>query len=235
MEKDRLTEVYCKLLNHFGQQNWWPTSEEFFPEQWEIMIGAILTQNTSWKNVEKALGQLAANDMTTIADFTPKLEKEIKSAIKPSGYYRQKYDRIMRLVDLIESYQQRFELNSKREALNTIKRNLTREELLEIKGIGPETADAVLLYAFNHLEFVIDAYTRRILKRLELADGNESYNQLKELMEQALEEDLEVYQEFHALLDELAKNYCSKQGPKCPQCPLSSLCPFCSQERLKID
>jgi len=232
-EQNGLNTIYHKLLDHFGAQKWWPTSEAFSKKEWEIMLGAILTQNTSWKNVETALDQLAASDITTIADFRSKPEEEVKEAIRPSGYYRQKYDRIMRLVDLIESYQQRCELNSKREAVNKIKRDLTREELLEIKGIGPETADAILLYAFERLEFVIDAYTCRVLTRLKITEGNENYDQLKQLMETRVEAKLEVYQEFHALLDELAKNYCSKSDPNCELCPLGSLCPSCNQKKLK--
>lgn len=182
-----LLKIYRDLLKKHGKQNWWPKTGLFKPEKLEICIGAILTQNTSWKNVERAIKNLIKEDLTSAEKIVrTKLEK-LERIIKPSGFYRQKAKRIKELCNLILKRKDFF-------------KSVSREELLSIKGIGKETADSILLYACNKLTFVIDSYTRRFLLRLGLIKGNETYDYLQEFFEKKIPKDLEMYKEFHALI-----------------------------------
>ncbi len=215
--KSELLKVYEALLESYGKQNWWPVDEEYHrkassdPRE-EIVIGAILTQNTSWKNVEKALENLKRENLLSFEGVLKTPLEKLQELVRPSGYYRQKARRLKEVA----------------KALSPIDkvRTIPREELLKVKGIGKETADAVLLYAGNRLFFVIDAYTKRIVNRVWGMEG--SYEELRKWFEANLPKDLEVYKEFHALLDEHAKRFC-KKTPVCEGCPLMEMCKNCLQ------
>jgi endonuclease-3 related protein len=222
--------LYDFLLDIFGHQHWWPVDEQYHENQqsyprFEIIVGAILTQNTAWTNVEKALDNLKkhkALTLQTIADIT---EEKLKTMIQPSGFFNQKAQRLKFFASYIEK-------KYHKDLLNFFSRETseTRHELLSLQGIGPETADSILLYAGNHPVFVVDSYTKRICQRLPLPILNESYDDIQHFFEKELEstipkkELVSTYKEFHALLVELAKKYCWKKNPNCSPCPLTHLC-----------
>ncbi|MEM5835156.1 MAG: endonuclease [Candidatus Aenigmatarchaeota archaeon] len=212
----KLIKIYDILLNHFGKQNWWPIIGSKKTKRLEIIIGAILTQNTSWKNVEKAIKNLVEKRLISREKIIKIKEEELENIIKPCGFYRQKAKRL-------------------KEALKRIKGNVTREKLLKINGIGKETCDAILLYAYEKPYFVIDAYTRRILERTGILKNafKMDYDELQRFFHENLPKDIEVYKEYHALLDELAKNYCKKKSPLCEKCPIVAICDFGMNSRSK--
>ncbi len=199
---NKLMRVYNKLLEYFGRQNWWPTISK--NRRFEIIVGAILTQNTSWRNVEKAIKNLNDANLISAKKLSKVNTKKLASLIKSAGYYNQKAERLKIIA--------KFLLKNK---------NPTREELLDVKGIGPETADSILLYAFNKPVFVIDAYTKRIMQRL--GYKQESYEELQRLFESSLPKNYRLFNEYHALLVELGKHYCNKK-PVCKNCPIKDLC-----------
>jgi len=203
--KTKLLTLYEQLLKYFGRQNWWPTKTK--NKQFEIIVGAILTQNTAWRNVEKAIDNLIAKNLLDPKKIARAKKEKLAKLIKPAGYYNQKAERLILTARFF----------TKTNSLPT------REQLLAIKGIGPETADSILLYAFNKPYFVIDAYTRRILSRLGLIKGNENYTELQTLFHKSLPADQELFKEYHALLVELAKRFCRKK-PRCASCPIRRLC-----------
>ena len=222
---DKLMEIYQLLYDKFGPQNWWPimpydgrdTRDENQQAKIEIITGAILTQNTSWTNVEKAIKNLKeTNNLSTEKLYqleTPQLALLIKSA----GYYNIKANRLKNFINwLYENYDGDL---SNLESLDT---DSFRTELLSIKGIGRETADSILLYAYNRPIFVIDAYTARITVRHELVEPGADYEQLRDFFESNLPQDVKLYNEFHALLVRLGNEFC-KPKPKCPDCPLEQL------------
>jgi len=200
------------LLDLYHFQGWWPVDIQYHKSKGtdsrdEIIIGAVLTQNTSWKNVEKSLENLKRYGELSL-EFVRKVSLEkLKELIRPSGFYNQKAIRLKTVAEFINP-------------TDRVK-TLSREELLRVKGIGPETADAILLYAGERLSFVIDKYTQRFIKRFMNLEGD--YHRLKNFFESNLPQDLGVYKEFHALIDEHAKRYC-RSTPLCGECPLNSLC-----------
>lgn len=204
-----LLEIYNKLLNHFGKQKWWPVIGSKRTRRVEIIIGAILTQNTSWKNVEKAIRNMKDNGLLSREAIFSISEENLQNIIKPCGYYKQKTKRL-------------------KEALKGIRGKVSREKLLSIKGIGKETCDAILLYAYDKPHFVVDAYTRRIFERIGIFKNafKMDYDDLQRFFHENLPKDLETYKEYHALLDELAKNYCKKNSPLCEKCPISNFCNY---------
>lgn len=224
-----ILKIYDSLLDSCGPQGWWPLIElhdkggtnptktgsvqGYHPgdysypqtgnQQFEIICGALLTQNTGWQQVEKALlnlKRLNALDPVKMISLDP---ETLKEAIRPAGYYNQKAERLKILAGWFS---------------NLKDRTPTREELLYLKGVGPETADSILLYAFKQPSFVVDAYTRRIVTNLGLVEEKAKYDEIKALFEENLPEDLAVYQEYHALLVEHAKRYYQKNrnSVKCP-------------------
>jgi len=213
--KRELINLYKKLFAFYGEQNWWPVDYEYHtthktdPRE-EIIIGAILTQNTSWRNVEKSLENLKRAKALSLRGIRKFSFEKLKELIKPSGFYKQKAVYLKNFV----------------EALGNIDylKNISRKELLEVKGIGRETADVILLYALDRLSFVVDAYTKRLLMKLWNIEG--SYEEIKELFEKNLPKDLEIYKEFHALIDLHCKEFCRKK-PVCKACPLADICSFC--------
>jgi endonuclease-3 related protein len=210
-----LITIYKKLLTHFGRQNWWPASFGFKPAGLEICTGAILTQNTSWQNVERALKNLKEAGCTTLDDFLKITEARLKKVIRPAGFFNQKAERLKLFAKYVSGFN----------SVEDFFRNVTREQLLEIKGIGPETADSILLYAANRPCFVIDAYTRRIFSRMGLIGENRDYEKVRSFFESNLPKDISLYKEFHALIVELGKNICRKK-PLCVECPLGEGCSY---------
>ena len=222
MASARLEDYYAALLEHFGPQRWWPARSRF-----EVIAGAILTQNTAWTNVEKALGELRRRGWLTPAGMRAAPRAELEQAIRSSGYWRQKAARLAAFLEYLD----RRHGGSLRRMFRQEPRRL-REELLALHGIGPETADSILLYAGGLPFFVIDAYTRRIAARHRLPgyDGAErqrppAYEALQAAFEAALGPRAEVYNEFHALIVATGKHYCGKAVARCAACPLAALLP----------
>jgi endonuclease-3 related protein len=181
-----------------------------------MMIGAILTQNTAWSNVEKAITHLKSKNLLSLTTLRDVDLTTLEECIRPSGFFKQKSERIKRLVGLIESG---FEGSIKTMAKSPL--SLLRKTLLELNGIGPETADSMLLYALEKPVFVVDAYTRRIFGRLTIISGGEPYEEIRTLFESNLP--AEIYNQYHALIVQTAKDFCKKRNPLCSECPLKGL------------
>ena len=213
--RQQLLDIYEILLKAYGPQHWWPGQTPF-----EIIVGAILTQNTSWSNVEKAIANIrAAGCLEPEKLHALKLE-ELETLIRPAGYFRVKAKRLRNLLQwLFDEY------GGQLDVLNDIETRRLREELLGISGVGPETADSILLYALNRPVFVVDTYTARITVRHGLIEPDFGYDQLQYLFESNLEPDVKLFNEFHALLVCIGKDFC-KPKPKCQDCPLNPL-PHC--------
>ncbi len=206
-----IKRIYDILFNTFGPQNWWPGDTPL-----EIAIGAILTQNTAWKNVERAINNLKRENLIDVKKLLSIDIENLKELIRPAGFYNQKAERLKEFVLwLREKGGCLTRINEPTEAL--------RIELLSLKGIGPETADSILLYAMHRPVFVVDAYTKRILSRHNIIDDKASYNQIQSLFVSNLPEDVQLYKEYHALLVKLGKTYCKKNNPLCGSCPLSGI------------
>jgi endonuclease-3 related protein len=208
-----LLKIYNALYKAFGPQHWWPGDSPF-----EIMIGAILTQNTNWRNVTAALERIRKAHL-----LNPKklLEnpRRIPQLIRPSGFYRTKS---RYLLDFLRYYVNRYAGRAKQMA--AVKTHVLRKELLTIKGIGPETADSILLYALGKRVFVVDTYTRRILSRHKMInDMHEPYDAIQQNIQQSLPPSTKLYNEFHALLVRTGKEYCRKHDPLCSACPLGTM------------
>lgn len=211
-KKAKLLKIYNTLLKYFGPQAWWPAETPF-----EVMIGAILTQNTNWKNVEKAIANLKKSKVLSPRSLSEIGNRELGNLIKSSGYFRQKAKKLKAFVKYFLK-----EYRGKSGKMMENEGNKLRHELLQVHGIGPETADSILLYALDKPTFVVDAYTKRIGNRVGLFKFSD-YHQIKEFFEANLPKDLEMYKEYHALLVELGKNFC-KTKPVCDGCPIKQLC-----------
>ena len=203
-----IRKIYSLLLKHYGKQNWWPGN------RFEIVISAILTQNTRWENVEKSLENMRRKGIDSFKKILELDDGALKELIRPSGFYNQKAERLKILSEYMESQGGLEKLFSKN-------KHKLRKELLALKGIGPETADSILLYAGDKLIFPIDAYTKRFWKRF--FGEEKTYHELQEIFHKELPRDLEAYKEMHALIVELCKNHCKKR-PLCDSCPLSEHC-----------
>ena len=199
------------MLSVYGPQQWWPADSPF-----EVMIGAILTQNTAWSNVEKAIANLKTLQLLEPQAIIEAPVTTIAEAIRPSGYFNQKS---VRLQGFCNWYLQQGGYSS----LNQCSTAELRHALLTVKGIGPETADDMLLYAFERAVFVVDAYTRRIFSRLGLLSGEEGYEVVRAGFEQALPQDVAMWNEYHALIVQHAKQHCKKK-PLCGACCLQQWC-----------
>ena len=207
-----LSEVYQRLFRHYGPQHWWPADSPF-----EVMVGAILTQNTAWPNVERAIDALKARHCLSAEAILAAPVASLAQWIRPSGYFNVK---ARRLRDFCHWYRDAGELP----ALSRRDTDALRDALLSVKGIGPETADDMLLYAFQRPVFVVDAYTRRIFSRLGLLDGASGYEAIRARFEQELGPDVDLFNEYHALIVRHAKEACSKR-PRCEGCCLAAACP----------
>ena len=208
--KKEVRIIYEKLFRHFGPQGWWPAGSPF-----EVMVGAILTQNTSWRNVEKAIANLKRSGALNLKRLHKMPARRLALLIKPAGYYNLKALRLKNFLNfLVATY--RGDLGKmKRQPVATLRR-----ELLAVKGIGPETADSILLYALGKTAFVVDAYTKRIFSRHKLSEERAGYEEVRNFISRNLRNEVELFNEYHALLVKLGKDYCLKRNPRCAICPL---------------
>lgn len=205
-----LQKFYKKLLKTFGPQDWWPGDGPF-----EVMVGAVLTQNTNWGNVEKAINNLKRAGKLSAEGIHNMERDQLAGLIRPSGYFNIKAKRLKNLIKwFIDSHD-----GDTRKMFSQDLQSL-REELLSVNGIGPETADSILLYAGNLPSFVVDAYTYRVLVRHQLMFEDSSYDDIKAFFEENLPEDARQYNEYHALLVAVGKTYCRPREPSCGECPL---------------
>ena len=220
--------LYKMLLKEFGNLKWWPMDQKYHDKfksdpGFEVIVGAILTQNTAWSNVEKALENLKSNEMVDCKKISKANIKTLQKMVKPSGFFKQKANRLKNLASYLQN-------NYDEDLDKFFDRNLKeiRKELLSLNGIGPETADSILLYAGNLPIFVVDAYTKRICKRIPI-DVNISYEEIQDYFQTELSktykknELTKIYNELHALIVILAKTYCKKK-PDCNNCPLKNYC-----------
>jgi endonuclease-3 related protein len=247
---DAIRAYYNTLFSAWGRQHWWPAHSRL-----EMIVGAYLTQNTSWTNVEKALRNLRKARLLTINGIRRTPQQKLEQLIRPAGYFRQKAQRLKTFVRFLDGrYSGSFERMFARPTAEL------REELLALNGVGPETADSILLYAGNHPVFVVDAYTRRILERHQIVSSAVSYDHIQQLFEKALGERtaaagiqagaaetavgprgsshppsrvstaertalVQVFNEMHGLIVGVGKTYCLKSQPQCDQCPMQKFLP----------
>jgi endonuclease-3 related protein len=212
MKHDVLKTIYNRLLAAFGPQHWWPGDTPF-----EIAVGAILTQNTNWLNVEKAIKNLKYAKALSARALDAMPAAELSGHIRPAGYYSIKATRLKNLVNFLrEEYQGSMKRMAK-EDLSVI-----RKKLLFVNGIGPETADSIILYALEKPVFVIDAYTKRILSRHTILHHDASYETFQKLFHEKLSKDVSLFNEYHALMVRLAKDFC-RPAPRCSGCPLERI------------
>ncbi len=211
-----LTEVFNRLAAHFGPLHWWPAQSPF-----EVVVGAILTQNTAWRNVEYAIANLKKAGALTPAALRAIERDELEILIRPAGFFRQKAERLQLFVEHLFARH-----GGDLAALLTGPLETVRAELLDCKGVGPETADSILLYAGNRPSFVVDAYTRRLFTRLSVLHGDEGYEKIRSLFMEHLPHDTDLFNEYHALIVEECKTFCRKRAPLCSSCPLLAGCPF---------
>jgi endonuclease III related protein len=210
-----LMAIYQRLFNYYGVRNWWPAKTPF-----EVVVGAILTQNTNWKNVEQALNNLRQANALSPEAMRQLPTSELEILIRPSGFFRQKSERLKLFCHHLQTQHQ--------DQLDTwLEQEFeqVRNELLSLKGIGPETADSIMLYAGQRLTFVVDAYTSRIFNRLGLLNGKEKYAEIRDMFMLDVESDVQIYNEYHALIVIHCKNHCRKK-PLCQGCPLADICKF---------
>ena len=201
--------MFTELLNHFGPQHWWPGETEL-----EVIVGAVLTQNTNWTNVEKAILNLKEKGLLSLHQLDALSVSELAQLIRPSGYFNIKAKRLKNLIDLLS---ERYHLDLSR--LLDEETDTLRKELLSVNGIGPETADTILLYASHRPVFVVDAYTHRIMRRHGMTDEQTDYHELQSLFMDHLPDDPSLFNEFHALIVKTGKEYCRRK-PLCHLCPL---------------
>jgi endonuclease-3 related protein len=204
--------VYERLRRAYGSQHWWPGDGAF-----EVIVGAVLTQNTAWRNVERAIEALQARDVLDPEAILALPPEELARLIRSSGYFNVKATRLRALCRWYRD-------EGGYEALRELETGELRRRLLAVHGIGPETADDILLYAFERPVFVIDAYTRRIFSRLGLLDAETSYEHLRAVFEQTLGPDTALFNEYHALIVVHGKDVC-RSSPRCSGCCLASTCP----------
>ncbi len=216
--KQQLEDMYKAMTSHYGPTHWWPGDTAF-----EIAVGAILTQNTAWTNVEKAIANLKQADLLHPRRMVATSLAELENAIRPSGYYRQKAERLHIFCRfLFENHR------GSMKRLAALPLETLRPMLLNIKGVGPETADDILLYACEKPVFVIDAYTRRILARHGLIEEHIPYDALQQLFHHYLPRQVALYKECHGLIVYTGKDYCRRR-PACAQCPLRNWAAQCQQ------
>jgi endonuclease III related protein len=211
----KLLEVYERLLAAFGPQHWWPGDSPF-----EVLVGAVLVQNTAWRNVERAIVNLREAGVMEPRALYGLSPEELAELIRPAGYYQVKSRRLRNLLKLVVD-----DYGGSLDAMFRTNLATLREQLLEVHGIGPETADAILLYAGGLPTFVVDTYSLRILARHGWIGYDADYHQIKDNFESALPADAQLYNEYHALLVRVGKDFCKRTAPKCEACPLRDLLP----------
>ncbi len=208
-----LTTMYGRLLAHHGPQGWWPGDGPF-----ETIVGAILTQNTAWTNAARAIDNLKAAGAMSPAALRAIPEEALAELVRPSGYFNAKARKLKAMADFLERY------NDSIEPWRTMPPKALRAELLAVHGIGPETADDIVLYVAGLPSFVMDVYTQRIVDRMLPRHGLRGYDAYQALFERHLPDDAALFNEYHALLDAHAKDVCTKREPRCASCVLSDLC-----------
>ena len=219
-----LRQAYRLMREHFGHQHWWPGDTPF-----EVCVGAILTQNTSWTNVERAIANLKAAGVLDPRSMLALRENQLASLLRPAGYFNVKARRLRCFLRVLVH-----EFGASLDRLFAGTASEARARLLAINGIGPETADSMLLYAGGHHRFVIDAYTRRIFQRHHWTDTAITYDELQNVCEKALaqktaDQRLDYWQDFHAQVVMVGKHFCRSRQPRCDQCPLKALLPAGAQ------
>jgi endonuclease-3 related protein len=210
LKKNKVGAIYRRLFDRFGPQHWWPGESPF-----EIMVGAVLTQNTSWRNAERAIENLKSAHLLAPKKIHTLPVNRLAHLIRPSGFYRLK---ARRLKPLVRWFLVRYRGNP--QALAEQKIQILRPELLNLPGIGPETADSILLYALNKPVFVVDAYTKRVFSRHQFFTADARYPEIQDFFMSSLPRDYKLFNEYHALIVKLAKTYC-KSNPLCADCPLA--------------
>jgi endonuclease-3 related protein len=205
--------IYDSMLSALGPSRWWPGDSAF-----EIAVGAVLTQNTNWRNVEKAISNLKRAGLLNAEALNELPTDQLAELIRPAGYYVLKASRLKNLIAFLDE-----EAGLDILALNAMDMETLRSKLLQVKGVGPETADSILLYALGKPSFVVDAYTSRIMSRHGLAPEEASYDELRNFFMDVLDPDPEMFNEYHALLVRTGKDWCGKKAPACPGCPLEPL------------
>ena len=210
---DQLLDIYHRLDDYFGPLNWWPAESHF-----EMIVGAVLTQNTNWKNVEKSIDSLKQANLLSFDALLHMPVEDLADLIRSSGYYNLKARRLKNLLDMVaRDYGGDLSLFLSEDT------STARETLLQVKGIGPETADSILLYAGGHPAFVVDAYTHRILSRHNLTPESCDYQTIQDLFMDNLDHDAAMFNQYHALMVRTAKRFCKKGEPLCDECPLEPL------------
>ncbi len=212
IKENILQEIYQRLYKAFGPQRWWPGKTPF-----EVIVGAILTQNTAWTNVEKAIRNLKKKNLLNPEPLRKVSEKKLAQFIRSTGYYNQKAKKLKNFLQfLFDNYQGSLKRMFSEDFL------ILRTRLLEINGVGPETADSILLYAGNKPVFVVDAYTRRILSRHNLIKPGVSYSDIQNYFMDNLANEVKTFNEYHALFVRLGKEIC-RPKPNCSICPLQAM------------
>lgn len=224
--KDRLLTIYKRLYRHFGPRHWWPAETDL-----EMILGAILVQNVSWKNTEVALANLRENDLLSIAAICCCEEEHLQGLIKPARFYQTKARKLKAFCRQINSRWEGRLQDFLAQPLFSL-----RKELLGLYGIGPETADSIILYAARQPIFVVDAYTRRIYQRLGFFPATIGYSEMQEFFMSNLrsgddEADRQLFNEYHALIDCLGNRLCSNKNPRCGSCPLQEICAYSGKKR----
>ncbi|MCE5311930.1 MAG: hypothetical protein LLF86_02120 [Nitrospiraceae bacterium] len=215
MHKKSLKKIYAILHKKFGPQHWWPGDTPF-----EITVGAILTQNTNWSNVEKAIFNLKKVKALNAAAMSRLAHEQLAALIRPAGYFNVKAKRLRSFLDFLND-----EYSGSMTKMKKIDAVVLRYQLLSVNGIGPETADSILLYALDKPVFVIDAYTKRILSRHGIMEADADYHQYQQLFHDSFDNDTALFNEYHALIVRLGKDFC-KPRPLCSSCPLNSISPL---------
>lgn len=209
---NKLHEIYQRLCRAFGPQCWWPGESPF-----EIAVGAILTQNTNWGNVEKAIENLKREKVLSAKSIHEIRVDKLASLIKPAGYFNVKAKRLKAFIGFLMNEHHGSMKRMKNEKMQTL-----RAKLLKVNGVGHETADSILLYALEKPVFVIDAYTKRVLSRHGIMEHEKPYEEFQELFHSSLKRDVKLFNEYHALFVRLGKTYCRKK-PRCEECPLEGI------------
>ena len=210
--RKKLKDIYNTLFKAFGPQHWWPGDTPF-----EIAVGAILTQNTNWGNVERAINNIKRQKALNAKILHEMPVKDLALLIKPAGYFNVKAKRLKEFLNFLANHYKGSMKKMEAECARSL-----RQRLLEVKGVGPETADSILLYALNKPVFVVDAYTKRVLHRHKLISEKAAYHEIQGLFHKNLPQDLRLFNEYHALFVRVGKDYC-KPKPKCEGCPLKNV------------
>jgi endonuclease III related protein len=205
-----LRQIYHTLYQAFGPQHWWPGDTPF-----EVAVGAILTQNTNWGNVEKAIKNLKQKKVLSAKALHEMPASDLAVLIRPAGYFNIKAKRLKSFIGYLSDNFHGSMQKMKKDDMHSL-----REKLLTINGIGPETADSILLYALKKPSFVIDAYTKRVLSRHQILAHDRSYEEFQGLFHASLQQDVQFFNEYHALFVMVGKTYCKRTAPFCDTCPL---------------